>query len=276
MLVILNLIQDLGFLLYNSIKTYEEDIFMLQIAKYCASGNDFVIFHAFGGADRSGLARTLCDRQNGIGADGLIVLIPHDSHDFEWEFYNADGSTASMCGNGSRACAHYAHRFGLAGESMEFLTGAGVIKASVEGEMVQSDLTPPHVINDAILEHEMRWWLIDTGVPHLVTFDADMGNFDISMARELRQTYNANVNIAHVESNGSIRVRTYERGVEDETLACGTGMAACFYRATIENAVADNARVYPKSGETLYLGLDEGTITFRGEVKGVFETYWRE
>lgn len=249
---------------------------MLQIAKYCASGNDFVIFHAFHGADRSPLARILCDRQNGIGADGLIVLIPHDSHDFEWEFYNADGSTASMCGNGSRACAHYAHRFGLAGSTMEFLTGAGVIKASVEGDMVQSDLTPPYVINDAIEEHEMRWWLIDTGVPHLVTFDADMENFNIAMARELRYKYNANVNIAHVESNGSIRVRTYERGVEDETLACGTGMAACFYRASIENSVADNARVYPKSGETLYLGLEDGTITFKGEVKGVFETHWRE
>jgi diaminopimelate epimerase len=158
---------------------------------------------------------------------------------------------------------------------MEFLTGAGVIKANVEGDMVQSDLTPPFVINDEIVEYEMRWWLIDTGVPHLVTFDADMGNFDIEMARTLRHKYNANVNIAHIESNGAIHVRTYERGVEDETLACGTGMAACFYRASIENSVADNARVYPKSGETLYLGLDEGTITFKGEVKGVFETIWR-
>ncbi len=248
---------------------------MLQIAKYCASGNDFVIFHAFHGADRSGLARILCDRQNGIGADGLIVILPHESYDFEWEFYNADGSTASMCGNGSRACAHYAHRFGLAGENMEFLTGAGVIKASVEGDVVQSDLTPPLVINDAIFEHEMTWWLLDTGVPHLVTFDAEMENFNIAMARELRYKYNANVNIAYIESNGSIRVRTYERGVEDETLACGTGMAACFYRASIESLVADNARVYPKSGETLYLGLNEGTITFKGEVKGVFETLWR-
>jgi diaminopimelate epimerase len=180
-----------------------------------------------------------------------------------------------MCGNGSRACAHYAYRFGLAGENMEFLTGAGVIKATVEGDMVQSDLTPPQVINDAISEYEMTWWLLDTGVPHLVTFDARMDNFDIAMARELRYKYNANVNIAHVESNGSIRVRTYERGVEDETLACGTGMAACFYRASIEGMVADNARVYPKSGETLYLGLEEGTITFKGEVKGVFETIWR-
>ncbi|MBN2870578.1 MAG: diaminopimelate epimerase, partial [Campylobacterales bacterium] len=147
---------------------------MLQIAKYCASGNDFVIFHAFEKADRSELARTLCDRQNGIGADGLIVLVPHETYDFEWEFYNADGSTASMCGNGSRACAHYAHRFGVASASMTFVTGAGVIKANVEGSMVQSDLTPPQILHKEIEEAGMKWWLIDTGVPHLITYDADI------------------------------------------------------------------------------------------------------
>lgn len=248
---------------------------MLQIAKYCASGNDFVIFHAFHGADRSGLARILCDRQNGIGADGLIVLLPHESHDFEWEFYNADGSTASMCGNGSRACAHYAYRFGLAPSSMAFLTGAGVIKAQVEGDMVQSDLTPPVIVNQEIVEGGMNWWLIDTGVPHLITFDADIEHFNIDMARTLRHRYNANVNIASVNPDGTLRVRTYERGVEDETLACGTGMAASFYRALQERLVDDQTKVFPKSGETLYLGLEEGVITFKGEVKGVFETTWR-
>lgn len=249
---------------------------MLQIAKYCASGNDFVIFHAFEKADRSALARTLCDRQNGIGADGLIVLVPHETLDFEWEFYNADGSTASMCGNGSRACAHYAHRFGLAPSSMSFLTGAGVIKAQVEGDMVQSDLTPPVIMNQEIVESGMKWWLIDTGVPHLITFDADIEHFNIDMARILRHRYNANVNIASVNPDGTLRVRTYERGVEDETLACGTGMAASFYRANQERLIDDQTKVFPKSGETLYLGLEEGVITFKGEVKGVFETLWRE
>lgn len=248
---------------------------MLQIAKYCASGNDFVIFHAFEKLDRSELARTLCDRQNGIGADGLIVLVPHGNYDFEWEFYNADGSTATMCGNGSRACAHYAHRFGLAPEKMAFLTGAGVIKAGVEGGMVQSDLTPPVIVQQEIEEAGMKWWLIDTGVPHLITFDADIENFDIDLARTLRHRYNANVNIAARNPDGTLRVRTYERGVEDETLACGTGMAASFYRANQEGLVSDQTQVFPKSGETLYLGLEEGVITFKGEVKGVFETLWR-
>jgi diaminopimelate epimerase len=95
--------------------------------------------------------------------------------------------------------------------------------------------------------------------------------FDILEARELRYKYNANVNIAYVEG-GNLKVRTYERGVEDETLACGTGMAASFYRALQEGLVKENIEVYPRSGDTLYLGVNEKTITFKGEVKRVFTT----
>jgi len=246
----------------------------MMIAKYSASGNDFVLFHSFIVRDRSELARELCDRQNGIGADGLIVLVPHAAYDFEWQFYNNDGSTAEMCGNGSRACAHYAYSNGLAPARMTFLTAAGVIGAEVEGDMVQSDLTPPKILREDIVAGGKQWWLLDTGVPHLVTFDADMDDFDLAEARTLRFEYNANanVNIAAVQADGSVRVRTYERGVEDETLACGTGMAACFYRANREGLVGDSAEVYPKSGETLYLGLEEGTITFKGLVRKTFET----
>ena len=246
----------------------------MMLAKYSANGNDFVLFHTFEKKDRSALAIELCNRQSGVGADGLIVLVPHDTLDFEWEFYNADGSTAEMCGNGSRACAHYAVRFGLAASQMTFLTEAGEIKAVVDGEMVQSDLTPPVIKERAITHNGKLWWIIDTGVPHLVTFDADIENFDILEARELRHLYNANVNIATVLDDGNLRVRTYERGVEDETLACGTGMAACFYRANVEGWIGDNVEVYPTSGDTLYLGLGEGTITFKGKVTPTFITTW--
>lgn len=244
----------------------------MMIAKYSASGNDFVLFHSFVKRDRSELAKTLCDRQNGVGADGLIVLVPHTQYDFEWEFYNSDGSIAEMCGNGSRACAHYAFFNGLAPAKMRFLTLAGVIGAEVDGEMVKSDLTPPKILHEDIESGGKRWWLIDTGVPHLVTFDADMEHFDLDEARKLRFEHNANVNIAAVDDDGSIRVRTYERGVEGETLACGTGMAACFYRANREGHVGDHAEVYPKSAETLYLALEGKTITFKGLVKKTFET----
>lgn len=244
---------------------------MRQVVKYSASGNDFVIFHSFIKEDFSELAKRLCHRQEGIGADGLIVLVPHDTLDFEWCFYNADGSSAEMCGNGTRACAHYAVDNGLASNEMRFLTLAGEIACKVDGDRVQSDLTPPKILDDMIEENGKRWWHIDTGVPHLVTFDADIENFDILEARELRHKYNANVNIASIEKD-HIRVRTYERGVEDETLACGTGMAACFYRANQEKRITDNIMVKPTSGEELLLGLENGIITFTGDVRKVFVT----
>ena len=245
----------------------------MNIAKYSANGNDFVIFHTNTKIDRSELAKELCHRQDGIGADGLIVIIPHPEYDFEWQFYNSDGSYADMCGNGSRACAHYAFVNDLAPKKMRFLTGAGVINAVVDGLMVLSELTPPKILDKNIKLNSKSWWLINTGVPHLVSFTNVINVFDIQEARELRNKYNANVNIAQVEGK-NLRVRTYERGVEDETLACGTGMAACFFRAYQEGLVKKNIEVYPKSGETLYLGMNERTITFKGEVKNTFVTEW--
>jgi len=245
----------------------------MMVAKYSANGNDFVVFHSDTKKDRSELAKELCHRQDGIGADGLIVIIPNDKYDFEWQFYNSDGSHADMCGNGSRACAHYAYSNSLASKNMRFLTGAGVINAQVDGDMVLSELTPPKLLDKTIEFNSKSWWLIDTGVPHLVHFTQNIQEFDILEARELRYKYNANVNIAFVDGD-NLRVRTYERGVEDETLACGTGMAACFYRAYLEKKVSNNIEVYPRSGDTLYLGMNEKTITFRGKVKKTFETQW--
>jgi len=241
----------------------------MTISKYSANGNDFVIFHTFIKKDRSELAKKLCHRQNGIGADGLIVLIPHDKYDFEWQFYNSDGSEAEMCGNGSRACAHYAFINELADSRMSFLTQAGVISAEVDNCLVLSELTAPLVLEKNIIYNDKKWMKVNTGVPHLVSFTDNIEKFDIQEARELRYKYNANVNITYVDGK-NLRVRTYERGVEDETLACGTGMAACFYVALLEKKVSEKIEVYPKSGDTLYLGTNDKTITFQGEVKRVF------
>ena len=250
----------------------------MKVAKYSANGNDFVIFHDNKKEERYELAKTLCHRQEGIGADGLIVVVPHDEYDFEWEFYNSDGSHADMCGNGSRACAHYAYNHKLAPAHMQFMTGAGVIGAHVsentpKSGMVESELTPPQIIETEIEFGGHSWWLINTGVPHLVRYTDNIKVFDTEEARELRYVYNANVNVMYVEE-GNLRVRTYERGVEDETLACGTGMAACFYRAYKEGKVKNNIEVYPTSGDTLYLGVNDKTITFKGRVKKTFETEW--
>ncbi len=248
----------------------------LALAKYSASGNDFVIFHTFVKADYSELAQKLCDRHEGIGADGLIVLVPHSEFDFEWLFYNADGSEAAMCGNGSRAAAHYAHAFGLAPAKMQFLTGAGEIAATVDGDVVESQLTPYEVKKRSFTEEGFEWWLIDTGVPHLVTLVEDLKQFDKDIARRMRHKYNANVNFGIIMRQNEIGVRTYERGVEDETLACGTGMAAVFVRAFEEKRVEEAVKLYPKSGEELAIRIEDEKLFFKGRVKQTFLTYKEE
>ncbi len=248
----------------------------MHLAKYSASGNDFVIFHTFTKKDRSELAKRLCHRQEGIGADGLIVLVPHSELDFEWQFYNADGSEAAMCGNGSRAAAHYAYSYGLAPAKMQFLTLAGVIEASVEGDIVESQLTEHKILQKDIEEFGHSWWLIDTGVPHLVTFVEDLKQFDKKIAKNLRDKYNANVNYAIIRSPNEIGVRTFERGVEDETLACGTGMAACFVRALEEKRVQSQSKLYPKSGEELSIRYNDKRLYFKGRVKKIFVTHKEE
>jgi diaminopimelate epimerase len=236
------------------------------VSKYNASGNDFVIFHTFLKKDRSDLAKKLCNRFSGVGADGLIVILPHNEYDFEWQFYNADGSEAEMCGNGSRAAAHYAFKNNLAPKKMKFLTLAGVIEAEVDGELVESMLTPHKIIGEY-----GEWKLFDTGVPHLVKIDS-VENFNVSECRDLRYKYNANVNVAEVK-DGKLYVRTYERGVEDETLACGTGMCASFLKAREEGLVGESVKVYPKSKEELEISLKNGRLYFKGRVKETFKAF---
>ncbi len=248
----------------------------MHLVKYSASGNDFILFHAFIKKDRSSLAKQLCHRQEGIGADGLIILLPHEAYDFEWQFYNADGSEAAMCGNGSRAAAHYAATFGLAPNHMKFLTRAGVIEAVVEGDTVETQLTEPHIIKKNIVEDDKKWWLIDTGVPHLVTLVEDLEQFDKEKAKKLRNIYNANVNYAKIHDSKRMSIRTFERGVEDETLACGTGMAAAFVRAKEEGLVQSHIKMVPKSGEELALRCENKRLFFKGRVKKIFQTFKEE
>lgn len=243
----------------------------MQITKYNASGNDFVIFHTFKDKDFSQLAKKLCHRQNGIGADGLIVLLPHEKYDFQWRFYNSDGSDASMCGNGTRACAHYAYTNALADKDMTFLTQAGIISSSVDNDIVRSQLTKVKKVSEMFNEEGRDWYFYDTGVPHLVTIIDDLDEYDKTLARKMRQAHNANVNFVLRDGN-VLHVRTYERGVEDETLACGTGMAACFYTMYKLKKVGESTKVYPTSKEELRLSISDGRLFFSGAVYRVFET----
>jgi len=243
----------------------------MTVTKYSANGNDFIIFIAQEKADRSALARKLCHRHNGVGADGMVVVLPHPEYDFEWEFYNADGSYAAMCGNASRAVAHFAHEKGICKDGKaEFLTGAGVIRATINGLYVVSDMVKPDIQRTDIEEDGEQWWLIDSGVPHLVAIRDDIEQFDIAQMRRLREKYNANVNICKVTED-AMYVRTYERGVEDETLACGTGMVACFIRNHKEgNISGEQLRVHPRSGDELYISYEDGVYRFGGQVTKTF------
>ena len=244
----------------------------MTYTKYSASGNDFVITHSFIEKDYSLDAIKLCNRTEGIGADGLVVLVPSNEANFKWQFYNSDGSHAAMCGNATRAVSHYAFTNNLVSSNeIEFLTGAGLIKSCVQDDVVETQLTLPKVIKEEFMQDGFTWYLVDTGVPHLVTIVDDLNLYTHDLSAKMRYEHNANVNFAKIE-NGIIKVRTYERGVEGETLACGTGMAACFLRANSLNLVKDSTFVYPKSGEELTLSIKDGVIYFKGAVKKLFVT----
>jgi len=242
----------------------------MTVTKYSANGNDFILFIAQNKADRSELAKKLCHRQNGVGADGMVVVLPHEKYDFEWEFYNADGSLANMCGNASRAVAHFAQEKGISKDNRaEFLTGAGVIRATINGLYIVSDMITPRIIETHIEEDGEIWWLLDTGVPHLVAIRDDIEEFDIEQMKRLRHKYNANVNICKPMQK-SLLVRTYERGVEDETLACGTGMVACFVRSHNEGLLDNMVKTTPRSGDELYINLEDEVYKFGGKVTKTF------
>jgi diaminopimelate epimerase len=212
----------------------------LEFTKMNGAGNDFVLVD-----NRSGQVHLtteqvvrLCHRQRGVGADGLLLLVPNASGQaqWSWDFYNSDGSVADMCGNGARCFARFVQRVTGAAGDITFETGAGVIRASFQGERVTVSLTSPHSLRlDAEVDldgERLRVHSLNTGVPHAVVYvpDADKAMVQ-AQGRGLRyhphfQPKGTNVNFVQVLSPGHIRVRTYERGVEGETLACGTGVTA--------------------------------------------------
>lgn len=240
----------------------------MKVYKYDANGNDFIIFHTLEEKDYRKLAIELCNRKSSIGADGLIVILQgnYDGYHFRWLFYNSDGSVASMCGNGSRACAHYAFYNNIAPCCMKFMTGAGIISCSVDGDVVETELTSPVEIGAGFEEKGFFWRMIDTGVPHLVTLVDAISNFEVDLCREMRWKHNANVNFVSVKNN-DIVVRTYERGVEGETLACGTGMAACFYFLFRDSLVENEVFITPKSREYIQMKMNNGKISLKAPVK---------
>ena len=202
-------------------------------------GNDFIIIDNRAGRvalDPVDLTRGVCRRKISVGADGLILIESSEQFDFQWQFYNSDGSRAEMCGNGARCAARFAYESGIAGQQMRFQTDAGPIEAQMHGQQVKIKMTPPVDCRlDYTIELDEGPQLIssiNTGVPHVVLERPELGEADIvPLGRTIRHhdhfaPAGANVNFVFPLNVNGIRVRTYERGVEDETLACGTGCVA--------------------------------------------------
>lgn len=198
--------------------------------KYQGTGNDFVMIdnrqQTFDKNNTKHVA-FLCDRRFGIGADGLILLENHPEHDFKMVYYNADGNESSMCGNGGRCLVAFAKQLGVIKNKAVFEAIDGLHHASIEGNIVKLQMQDVQ----AIEKHKNHVFL-DTGSPHHVQFESDIEAFNIkSKGAEIRYgaPYNkvgSNVNFVKKQSDTEFRVRTYERGVEDETLSCGTGVTA--------------------------------------------------
>lgn len=254
------------------------------------AGNDFIVFDNRAGKislTREQVVR-LCDRHRGIGADGVLILVPCRSGkaDWAWDFYNSDGSTGEMCGNGARCFARFVQKaVGLKGD-FTFETEAGVITASFEGERVTVNLTRP---KDLRLNERVSLssgvetiHSLNTGVPHAVLYvpDADQAMVH-SLGPEIRRhphfgPRGTNVNFVQVLGPNHIRVRTFERGVEGETLACGTGVSAAAMISARVHRFTSPVQVQVKGGDTLAVSFkDTGAgfeeVRLSGPADFVFE-----
>lgn len=241
-----------------------------EFVKMTGAGNDFIVADNRSGSVtlRPEQVARLCDRHFGIGADGLMLLVPCPSGraDWAWQFWNSDGSDAEMCGNGARCFARFIQRAtGWTGPRVTFETGAGIVGAEFEGERVTVNLTPPRDLRLGetvpTTTGPVEVSRVNTGVPHAVVFvpDADRAMV-LEQGCELRRhphfgPRGTNVNFVEVRDPGRIRVRTYERGVEGETLACGTGVTA-------SALVTARSRGWPSPVRVLVQGGDELIVHF--------------
>ncbi len=254
------------------------------------SGNDFILIDnrrgVLKGMNLKALAAKVCDRHYSVGADGLIVIVSSKKADFKWRFFNADGSEAEMCGNGSRCAARFANLAKIAKKDMVFETLAGTIHAQVKKDTVKVQISGATGlrVNIAIpLDSGMRMGhFINTGVPHVVYLSRDLDNEDLDRIgrttryHELFKPLGANVNFIQIQGKHKLRIRTYERGVEGETLACGTGSVAAALIAGSLGAASSPVEVLTRGGEKLIVSFERSgdefnTIHLEGKAEVICE-----
>jgi diaminopimelate epimerase len=238
-------------------------------------GNDFILIDNRAAqlvSDPASFSKSVCRRKLSVGADGLILIESSEAFDFQWQFFNADGSRAEMCGNGARCAARFARLLGIAGEKMTFLTDAGPIQALMRGEQVKLKMTPPSNCRMAVdidLSVGRRTVSsINTGVPHVVLETDRLAETDVvPLGREIRRhtrfaPAGTNVNFVQPDGENRLRVRTYERGVEDETLACGTGCVAAALVTALRQGWPSPIPVVTRSGGILTIHFQKGGDRF--------------
>lgn len=251
----------------------------LPFYKYQGTGNDFIIINAIDNSDveiHNSNVIKLCDRKFGIGADGLMLLRVSDAYDFEMIYYNADGGLSTMCGNGGRCIAHLAFQLGFAGEKIHFKAADGPHLAEIKHEMV--DLTMQDV--PLIKQYGNVDFELNTGSPHYVRFcDQHQLSEIVKTGKEIRysEAYakdGINVNLANLTEKGELNVATYERGVEDETLSCGTGVTAAALAAAHHYQLTSPIAVVTKGGQlhVHFVKTESGftNVVLSGPVEHVF------
>jgi diaminopimelate epimerase len=262
---------------------------MLRFTKMNGAGNDFVLVDNRLGDLRLAAEQIskICDRHRGVGADGVLVLErAANGADFRMRYYNADGGEAEMCGNGARCFARYASRVAGPAEKLSFETPAGVIGATLQGELVRLEMSEPKDLKLGMTiplrDQQLSAHFVNSGVPHVVVPVDDLEKVDVrgigSAVRHhaLFAPKGANVNFLKQRGEKEIAIRTYERGVEDETLACGTGVVASALIFAALHKVDGPISVLVRGGNELQVAFEKTgdqfkKVTLTGPADFVFE-----
>ena len=239
---------------------------LLHFFKYHGTGNDFILIDNRQeklSKNDTKLIQRLCDRHFGIGADGLILMERDASVDFNMRYFNADGKPGSMCGNGGRCAVAFAQFLGMIEDEATFLAAGARYQAKIEGQRIHL-----HMQDVQVVETHDSHWFVDTGSPHHVELVDRLSEYDVrGRGADLR--YNkygesgSNINFVEQRSPNSFEVRTYERGVEDETLSCGTGVTA------VALAMHHSGKTQAKQVEIITHG-GKLEVRFEGDEKGYF------
>ncbi|NOZ62664.1 MAG: diaminopimelate epimerase [Calditrichaeota bacterium] len=256
----------------------------LKFSKLSATGNDFILFdnrERILTGDEHDFFRKICQRRISVGADGILLLEESKKHHFSMRYFNSDGSLGEMCGNGARASAYYAFTHQIAPAELTFDVLGVPYRASVNGDFVQLVMPPPIEIREypeVLQEKEFKeGGYLNVGVPHYVIFVPDVNAINVELlGRGYRhhaafQPWGTNVNFVQIADKNKILIRTYERGVEEETLACGTGTISAAILAVKQQGCRLPLKVQARGG-LLEVDFDDeiSEIKLAGEAKEIY------